>query len=168
MYKWTREGIPVEPQMKEVEVYDIRLLEYAHPYVDIEVTCSKGTYIRSLADDFGQKLACGATLFSLNRTRHGEFTEEMSQNIECFKIEEDLLQYLLPLERVLRSAKDIVIEPAIEKFLKHGMPIPLFGNSKDWSHNDLAKILNKNGQLIGIGGVDMISKTIKVKRLIIQ
>jgi tRNA pseudouridine55 synthase len=166
LYKWAREGVVIEPQHKEVEIFDIRLLDYVHPYIDVEVICSKGTYIRSLANDFGSKLGCGATLFSLKRTQHGEFSEKMGVDIEQFKIEQDLLTYLISLEKVLKSLKETSVETALERFLKHGMPIPLLGNSKEWRNGELTKLLNKRGVLIGIGMVDAFSKTIKIKRLI--
>jgi tRNA pseudouridine55 synthase len=166
LYKFARKGIEVEPQQKEVEIYDIQVLEYSHPYLDIEVTCSKGTYIRALAQEFGADLGCGATLYALKRTRHGEFTENMAVNIEHFKTEQDVVNYMMSLDMVLKSLRDTVVETALEKFLKHGMPIPLVGNSKEWQNGEFTKLLDKKGALIGIGVADTSSKTIKIKRLI--
>lgn len=166
LYKFARKGIEVEPQQKEVEIFDIRLLDYAHPYVDLEVTCSKGTYIRALAQEFGADLGCGATLFSLKRTRHGEFTEDMAVNIELFKAEQDVLNYCMSLEKVLRHLKETVVETALERFLRHGMPIPLTGNSKEWKNGEITKLLNKKGSMIGVGMADTFTKTIKLRRLI--
>ncbi|OPY65589.1 MAG: tRNA pseudouridine synthase B [Syntrophorhabdus sp. PtaU1.Bin050] len=166
LYKFARKGIEVEPQQKEVEIFDIRLLDYAHPYLDLEVTCSKGTYIRALAQEFGADLGCGATLFSLKRTRHGEFTEDMAVNIELFKAEQDVLNYLMSLEKVLGYLRETVVETALEKFLKHGMPIPLAGNSKEWKNGEITKLLNKKGSMIGVGMADTFTKTIKIRRLI--
>jgi tRNA pseudouridine55 synthase len=166
LYKFARKGIEVEPQQKEVEIFDIGLLSYAHPYLDVEVTCSKGTYIRALAQDFGAHLGCGATLFSLKRTRHGDFTEDMAINIEHFKMEQDVLNYAMSLEKVLKNLRETMVETALEKFLKHGMPIPLMGNSKEWKNGELTKLLNKRGALIGIGMADTLSKAIKIRRLI--
>jgi tRNA pseudouridine55 synthase len=130
------------------------------------VTCSKGTYIRALARDFGARLGCGAMLFSLKRTRHGEFLEEMSVSIDSFKTDEDLLKYLVPLEQVVLPARETRVEMAFEKFLKQGMPIPLLGGSREWGNGDVTKLMNMKGALIGIGTVDTVSKTIKIKRLI--
>ncbi|MGD0231661.1 MAG: tRNA pseudouridine(55) synthase TruB, partial [Syntrophorhabdales bacterium] len=73
LYKWVRQGIAIDPPSKEVEVYDLIFLDYVHPYVDVEIGCSKGTYIRVIAHDFGEILGCGAALHTLKRTRHGEF-----------------------------------------------------------------------------------------------
>lgn len=166
LYKWARSGVAVEAPFKEVEIHDIVLLDYAHPHIDVEVSCSKGTYIRALATDLGEKLGCGATLFTLKRTQHGEFTEEMGIDIDYFKIEQDLLNYLLSLEKVMQSSRGMVVETALEKFLRHGMPVPITGNSKEWMHGEVARLFGKEGTLIGIGTADLGSKTIKIKRLI--
>lgn len=166
LYKFARKGIEVEPQQKEVEIFDITLLDYTHPYLDVEVTCSKGTYIRALAQAFGTELGCGATLYSLKRTRHGAFTDDMATNIEHFKMEQDVINYLMPAEKVTKHLRETVVEAALETSLKHGMPIPLLGNSRAWTNGEPIKLLNKKGSLIGIGVADTFSKTIKIKRLI--
>ncbi len=166
LYKWARKGVPVEAPEKEVNIFDITLLDYTHPYVDVEVTCSKGTYTRALSHDFGDRLGCGSTLYSLKRTRHGEFTENMGIDIERFKEKEDLINYLLLLENVLQSVRSVVVESALEKFMKQGMPVPITGNTKEWKDGEAARLLDRKGVLIGIGLADCASKTIKVKRLI--
>ena len=75
LYKWAREGVPIELPTKEVEIFDIHFLDYTHPYLTIDVSCSKGTYIRALAQDFGGALGCGATLYALKRTKLQEWCE---------------------------------------------------------------------------------------------
>lgn len=166
LYKLVRQGIQVEAPEKEVEIFSIELLDYSHPYVDIHVTCSKGTYIRSLTNDFGAELGCGATLYSLKRTLQGEFNAQMGVDIENIKNKEDLLKCLISLENVLQSFKEIFVEEALERFLKNGMPVPLLNNAREWKNGQFAKMLNKKGELIGIGMVDTASRTIKIKRLI--
>jgi tRNA pseudouridine55 synthase len=166
LYKWAREGVAIEPPTKEVEIFDIHLLDYAHPYVTIEVSCSKGTYIRSVAQEFGADLGCGATLYALKRTRHGEFTESMCVGLEHINVEDDVVNSLISLEHVLKYIKETVLEPPLEKFLRQGMPVPLLGNAKEWLHGELTRLFNKKGALIGIGTADTLSKTIKIKRLI--
>lgn len=72
LYDLARKGITIERQPVKVQL-QINLLNYQYPMLDIEVTCSKGTYIRSLAHDIGQSLSCGAHLFELARIRSGPF-----------------------------------------------------------------------------------------------
>ena len=166
LYKWARSGVSVEQPLKEVEIFDITLLDYTHPYLDLTVTCSKGTYIRALASDLGERLGCGATLYTLKRTKHGDFTENMGIDIDYFKMEQDLLNYLLPLENILSSVRGMTVDAALEKFLKHGMPVPIAGNPKEWKHGENARLFDTQGMLIGVGVADLASKTIKIKRLI--
>ena len=166
LYKLAREGIQIEPPLKEVEIYSIELLGYTHPYVDIEVECSKGTYIRTLANDFGERLGCGATLYSLKRIAHGDFKEDEAVGIEGITSKEVLIDHLIPLKGVLKGFKEVYVEDAIERFLRYGMPIPLIGNIKEWKDKEFVKIVNKREALIGIGMADLPSRTIKIKRLI--
>jgi len=166
-YKWVRQGVAIDPPSKEVEVYDVRFVAYTHPFVDVEVKCSKGTYIRVIAHDFGAYLGCGAALHTLKRTQHGEFgLGARSVSIDRLTTKQDVLESLIPLQDVLQTARGLTIDPVLEKFLKNGMPLPLLGGSRDWKDGELAKLLSKNGVLLGIGAVDTDSKTIKMKRLI--
>jgi tRNA pseudouridine55 synthase len=166
LYKWVRQGVIMDTPNKEVEVYDLRLLDYVHPYVDVEVTCSKGTYIRVIAHDLGALLGCGAALYSLKRTQHGEFDISRSVALDSLREKEDIVKYLIVPEDVLQTTRGLMIDPVFEKFLKNGMPVPLLGGSKEWKQGELAKLLNKSGALLGIGRVDTDSKTIRMKRLI--
>jgi tRNA pseudouridine55 synthase len=166
LYKWVRQGIAIDPPNKEVEVYDMTFLDYAYPYVDAEISCSKGTYIRVIAHDLGAHLGCGAALYALKRTRHGEFDISRSVPLDSLKTKQDIVRYMIPLEDVMQAVRGVAIEPVLEKFLKNGMPVPLLGGSRDWKQGELAKIMNRDGMLLGIGCVDTDSKSIRMKRLI--
>jgi tRNA pseudouridine55 synthase len=76
LYELARKGIKVEPKPQRVKIYEISILEYKFPYLKIKVKCSSGTYIRSLANDIGKKLGCGAYVEELIRTKIGEFSVE--------------------------------------------------------------------------------------------
>jgi tRNA pseudouridine55 synthase len=166
LYKWIRQGLTIEPPRKEVEVYGLTVLDYVHPYVDMEISCSKGTYIRVIAHDFGAALGCGAALHSLKRTQHGEFGLNRSVALDSLKANQDVVNYMIAMEDVLQTLRGLTIEPVLEKFLKNGMPVPLLGGARDWKQGELAKLMNKDGMLLGIGRVDTDSKTIRMKRLI--
>jgi tRNA pseudouridine55 synthase len=74
LYQLARKGMKVQPKPKKVKIYEISILEYRFPHLKIKVKCSSGTYIRSLANDIGKKLGCGAYLEELVRTKIGEFS----------------------------------------------------------------------------------------------
>jgi tRNA pseudouridine55 synthase len=73
LYKLARKGVEVEREPRLVHVYNYRFTEYAEPYGKFRIACTKGTYVRSLAHDLGQKLGCGAHLTALRRSASGKF-----------------------------------------------------------------------------------------------
>ena len=78
LYKLARRGIEVEREPQKIFIKMLDLLDVEMPFVKISVACSKGTYIRQLADDIGEKLGCGAHLSDLRRTRSGSFSIEQA------------------------------------------------------------------------------------------
>jgi len=82
LYKYARKGIEVERKPREVFIRSIVLDEYSLPEAEFTVVCSKGTYIRTLVDDAGMRLGCGAYVTMLERTRIGEFRLEDAVSIE--------------------------------------------------------------------------------------
>ena len=89
LYEYAREGTQVEVPHRKVNIHDFNLTQIDLPNVDFRVSCSKGTYIRSLANDFGKALNSGAYVTGLRRTRIGDFNIEKALSIEGF---ENLLQ----------------------------------------------------------------------------
>jgi len=81
-YELARKGIKPKLKSRKVKIYSIKLLYYKHPYVKIKVKCGKGTYVRSLANDIGQKLGCGAYLEKLIRIKIGKFNIKKSVKID--------------------------------------------------------------------------------------
>ena len=73
LYKLARQGVEVERKARDVEIYSLELLAFDLPHAAIRVVCSRGTYVRSLADDIGRALGCGAALQELRRTASGPF-----------------------------------------------------------------------------------------------
>jgi tRNA pseudouridine55 synthase len=78
LYKLARQGVEVVREARAVTIFRLDILAIDLPFVTIEVDCSKGTYIRTLAHDLGQLLGCGAHLTALRRTRNGRFSEDQS------------------------------------------------------------------------------------------
>ena len=84
LYKKARKGIKVEIKSREVQVNSFELLKIRMPYVYFKISCSKGTYIRSLVDDFGRALNSGAYLYDLKRTSIGDYRLEDAWSLEEF------------------------------------------------------------------------------------
>ncbi|MBO5453580.1 MAG: tRNA pseudouridine(55) synthase TruB [Clostridia bacterium] len=85
MYELARQGIEVERKSRIVTIYDIEIEDVSLPFATVLVTCSKGTYIRTLCADIGEKAGCGAYMKSLVRTKNGRFSIEDSLTLEEFE-----------------------------------------------------------------------------------
>ena len=84
LYKLARKGIVVERQPREIEIYDFEITRVELPEIDFRIRCSKGTYIRVIADDFGTKLKCGGYLKALRREAIGEYNVADALTIDEF------------------------------------------------------------------------------------
>ena len=81
-YDFARAGKEVELKQSQIEITDFQIDASRFPEIDFKISCSKGTYIRSIASDFGQRLESGATLIALRRTQSGQFSIENSKSVE--------------------------------------------------------------------------------------
>lgn len=83
-FEFARKGEELELRAKKIVIKEISIEKFELPFVEIKVTCSKGTYIRALARDIGEELKCGAYLYGLRRTRIGEFKVEDAITVDFF------------------------------------------------------------------------------------
>jgi len=90
LYELARQGITIERKPSDIEIYEINLLEYTWPILKIEVKCSAGTYIRSLANDIGQKLGVGAYCSALTRTAIGDYKLENALSPDDVDVSKDI------------------------------------------------------------------------------
>ena len=74
MYEYARENKKIEIHEREINIYEFEIIKFTDPYIEFKITCSKGTYIRSIANDFGKKLNSGSYLYELRRINIGEFS----------------------------------------------------------------------------------------------
>lgn len=101
LYELAREGKVIEREAREIEIFDIEEIEVIENKVSFKVHCSKGTYIRTLCKDIGEKLGCGATMSALKRVQAGGFTIDTA--VKLSELEEDKEKYILDLEIPLRK-----------------------------------------------------------------
>jgi tRNA pseudouridine55 synthase len=123
LYDWTRRGIDVEAPSREVEVYDIRIEEIRLPEVTFAVSCSKGTYIRSLCAEAGEMLGCGGCMSALRRMRSGSFRVEEAVALTGLTGEEKrerLTAHLLPPAELLPDLAVIDVDPPLAERLRNG------------------------------------------------
>ena len=128
LYELAREGKVIERKARPVKILDIQILEIDLPKVRMEVSCSKGTYIRTLCHDIGEKLGCGGCMESLMRTRVSTFRIEDAKTldeIETLKQEGKLAELLVPIDVMFPSYPKITVKDDWKAFAKNGNPLDL-------------------------------------------
>ncbi|MFN8435601.1 MAG: tRNA pseudouridine(55) synthase TruB [Anaerolineales bacterium] len=122
-YEMARKGEEVELEPRTITVHHLEVLEWTPPEVVIDVHCSSGTYVRSLANDLGKKLGCGAYLVGLRRTKSGKFT--LRDAVPLRKLQEafnagNWYQYLIPAAEALGDWPAIELNPDEVEAVRHG------------------------------------------------
>lgn len=128
LYELAREGKVIERKTRPVKILDIQILEIDLPKVRMEVSCSKGTYIRTLCHDIGEKLGCGGCMESLIRTRVSTFRIEDAKTldeIETLKQEGKLAELLVPIDAMFPFYPKITVKDDWKAFAKNGNPLDL-------------------------------------------
>ncbi len=127
LYEWARADRPVQPKASPVNVYSFEMKSYSPPTVTFEARCSAGTYVRSLAHDLGQALACGAHLASLRRLSAGPYGIERAfslNQVEDLSRTDQNERFLLPLESLLPEFPKTILSAGAGLKLQKGRPIP--------------------------------------------
>ena len=123
LYELARKGIEVERQPRHVEIPAIDIIECKLPEIRFRVSCSKGTYIRALCADIGDKLGCGAAMKSLIRTRVGVFVLEEAwklSEVERMVAEGTLLENVTASDQVFMECPKVVVKSEFDKVLANG------------------------------------------------
>ena len=155
LYKLARKGISIKRKVRAVTIHKIGLMNFDNNIAEIDVTCSKGTYIRTLADDLGQELGCGAHVIELRRTQAGVFSiDHCRDSNELEKIEESfglsgLDKVIVPMERAVEKLPEVVLAGEKARDIRNGQAV---------SFHELPKRglvrLYEEGNFIGIGIVN--------------
>ena len=113
----------MERQARPVQIFSIQILKMELPEITFRVECSKGTYIRTLCHDIGQKLGCGGAMKSLKRTRVGRFSIEEARTLgelERLAKEGRLEEELIPVEKLFFHCPRITVKPEFERLVRNG------------------------------------------------
>jgi tRNA pseudouridine55 synthase len=145
LYDLAREGISIERRSRSVTIYRLELLEFQPQLLTLDIECSKGTYIRSIAHDLGEVLGCGGYLKNLVRSRYGVFKLEEAISLDEHKV--DLRNYLYPIDYVLGHIPAITVDHTGEEAIRTGNP-PVYEN-KDTSYKYL-RAYNQDGRFLAI------------------
>jgi tRNA pseudouridine55 synthase len=147
-YEMAREGEEVDLAPRMIQVYNLELLEWAPPEAVIDVYCSSGTYVRSLAHDLGESLGCGAHLVGLRRTKSGRFT--LRDAVPLRKLREHFdngtwYQLLIPAAEALSDWPSIELTHEQVEAIRHGHRIP---GTPD--KGQLARGISQQGELVAL------------------
>jgi len=179
LYRLARKGIEVKRNLKKVKIYQLNLINFyqgVNPIVKFEVICSKGTYIRTLCNDIGDELGCGAHLSNLVRKKVGNFSIEDSLNLEELKKEKALgKRYLISIDSALEELNKITVKSeAIKTVLNGGVisseQIVEIPEGLKTRKNKFVKIFDAKGNLLSLGtsikenGKNIFFKPVKVFR----
>ncbi|WP_414827736.1 tRNA pseudouridine(55) synthase TruB [Alteromonas sp. H39] len=132
LYHYARQGITIEREARDIEIYELEIHRIALPEVVMRVKCSKGTYIRSLVDDIGQLLGCGAYVTRLHRTEVADYPSDKMVPIDELvslseKCSEDdfsaLDDLLIPMDTAVARLDAVVIDDAAKHRFDHGQSV---------------------------------------------
>lgn len=149
LYQLARKGIEVEREARTIRVDQLKMIERQNDLVTLEVRCSKGTYIRNLVDDIGQRLGCGAYVYSLRRTSVGDFNETRMVTFEKLEQSTHLEEFLLPLDSALQYFPAIQFNHAQIETLYFGQIFHV-----EYSSVGLIRLLDEEENFFGLGQID--------------
>jgi len=141
MYKYARDGIKVEKTERKIFIKNIQNILIEIPKVSFDISCSKGTYIRSIARDLGAKLGCGAHLSGLIRTSQEKFMLSDACSLDDINLED-----IISLEKAFEDLDFIKLNEKDSKAFIHGRSI-----ERDFDHTNLLRVYDSANQFIAIG-----------------
>jgi len=115
LYKMARQGETVEREPRPITVHAFEVLSYEPPQARIRVRCTSGTYVRTLCNDVGRELGCGATLASLKRTQVGSHSLDRAVPLDALRTPEDVKAHLVPIEEAVDLPVVVVRTPSRQK-----------------------------------------------------
>ncbi|EHH1024219.1 tRNA pseudouridine(55) synthase TruB [Vibrio parahaemolyticus] len=175
LYEYARKGIEVSRESRKITVYEIVLHRFEGDEVEMEVHCSKGTYIRTIVDDLGEMLGCGAHVTMLRRTAVAKYPyekmvtlEQLNELLEQAHREEiaprELLDPLLmPMDTAVEDLPEVNLIPELADMVQHGQPVQVLGAPEQGS---LRLTMGEERLFIGVGEMNDDGK-IAPKRLVV-
>lgn len=132
LYKLARQGIEVERSARTIQLHRIALLNFEMPELELDIACSKGTYVRTLADDLGEALGCGAHVTVLRRLQAGAFDEADCVTLDQLKQAREGAEpedyspvdcHLIDMDRAVEDFPEVSLPESTAKFIKQGQPV---------------------------------------------
>jgi tRNA pseudouridine55 synthase len=165
MYEYARAGVEIERASRAVTIHNIEINAFDRDVATITVKCSKGTYIRTLAEDIGAQIGCGAHLIGLRRTATANYHINQAITIEQFEAMSEAQRALLlmPADSAIADLPAITLDVDSAFYLQQGQAILHSGNIPE----GLIRLYNEQGEFLGLGEQQSDGK-IAPKRLIVN
>jgi tRNA pseudouridine55 synthase len=165
-YEIARNGEEVELEPRTINVYSLDLLEWSPPEAVVDVFCSSGTYVRSLANDLGKALGCGAHLVGLRRTKSGRFT--LRDAVPLRRLQESFTagnwyQHLIPAAEALGDWPMIELDADQVELVRHGHRVPAEADFTGW-----ARGVSEAGDLVALMEVDPATQEWQPRKVFFQ
>ncbi|WP_348666068.1 tRNA pseudouridine(55) synthase TruB [Arsenophonus symbiont of Ornithomya chloropus] len=164
LYKYARQGITIKRTFRAITIYDLKLTRWEKNEVELDIFCSKGTYIRTIIDDLGELLGCGAHVIYLRRIKIGNYLsksmvtlEQLNYFKERYKLERNSLEkkidlFLLPIDTAVNHFPEINISENIATYFKQGQSIFIDKNS--FINNNIVRVTEGNmHKFIGVAKI---------------
>ena len=163
LYELAREGKTVERKQRKIKIYDFEILDFNFPYARLKITCSKGTYIRSLVNDLGENSKTFATVKELRRLKVGDFDVKDAIKIEDFEKMDpsQILKNLIPIDKALGQYEKIILDKSYYKQATNGMTMKVDFDKKVEGY---LRVYVEDF-FIGLGEYKNENKTLKIKKV---
>ena len=156
LYEYARQGITVEREARPITIFELKFVEYQAPYLSLEVHCSKGTYIRTLVDDLGEVLGCGAHVSVLRRLAVGDYPVEEMMPIEELQLlaesfpQQELDRLLLPIDTAVASLATLNLTESQTKAVKFGQRVKFENGEQVYG---LVRLFSNTQQFLGVAEI---------------
>ncbi len=163
LYEYAREGIEIEREARPISIYSLELLEFTDDAVSLEVHCSKGTYIRSLVDDLGERLGCEAHVIQLRRTQVAKYPNDKMLSLEKLNEildecreqgippREKLDYYLLPMDSAVSNLPEVNMSSILAAYVTQGQAVMV---PHALTEGFVRMTVGPEAEFIGVGEID--------------
>lgn len=170
LYKLARQGIEIEREARDVTIYSIGIVSgLENNEFEIDVSCSAGTYIRSLASDIGEKLGCGATISALRRTNANGIDIGRTvtlEEIESAVAEGRAEELISPCDEMLSAYPSVTVSEKQALYFSNGGALDLV-RIRDKQTVGICRVCSPEGKFVGLGKIDREAGTLSVEKILV-
>ncbi len=177
LYELARAGKTVERKPRRVQIVKLEILQVELPLVELRVTCSKGTYIRTLCQDIGEKLGCGGAMKSLKRTRVGQFSLESAVTLRALQEKKDtgkLQDMVIPVDQIFSHLSAYQVTDTAVRLVQNGntitkrMLLKPIEQKTELADREQIRIYDQTGRFYGIFQYEQDRELVKPVRMFLE